>query len=133
MNLKKKRQMLRKRALGQIQLASINLLDCTHVPYTSVTHFLQLNVGKPCGFIVFLFLPLHVLCVYNLLEFSLSDSNRLKTAQCNFYPKLLGTLTGKKKELLSTNMFENQATEDGKHRLRCLNLGTYFLKLWLRK
>lgn len=97
MNLKKKRQMLRRRALGQIQLASINLLDCTHVPYTNVTHFLQLNVGKPCGFIVFLFLPLRVLCVYNLLEFSLSDSNRLKTAQCNFYPKLLGTLTGKKR------------------------------------
>lgn len=67
MNLKKKRQMLRRRALGQIQLASINLLGCTHVPYTNATHFLQINVGKYHGFMVFLFLLLHIFCVYNLL------------------------------------------------------------------
>lgn len=98
MNLEEKRQMLQRRTLGQIQLASINLLGCTHVPYTNATHFLQLNVGKHRGFIVFFFLPLHLLYVYNLLQFSLSDSSRSKPAQCNFCPKLLCTLSEEKKK-----------------------------------
>lgn len=49
-------------------------------------------------------------------------------------PKTSGHLKfTEEREFLSTNMFENHATKDCKHRLRCLNSGTYSLKPWLKK
>lgn len=56
--------MLGRRALGQIHLASINLLDCTHVSYTNATHFLQLNVGKKTMDLLLSYFCLYIFCMF---------------------------------------------------------------------